>query len=71
MPIFRCKPVAETEWLGQHEIVMERLLHQILFEFAFTLYIVNDGLETLFAQRTFCFDLKKGGVERDGITNLV
>lgn len=49
--------VAEPEGFGQHEVVVQGLLHQVLFELALTLHIVDDGLEALLAQGALCFDL--------------
>lgn len=41
--------VTEPERLGQHEIVLQGRLHQVLLELAFTLHIVDNGLEALLA----------------------
>lgn len=51
-------PVAESKGFREHQIVVQGLLHQILFKLPLALHIVNDRLEALFAQRTFCLDLK-------------
>lgn len=50
-------PVTEANGLGEHQIVVQGLLHQVLLELALALHIVYDGLEALLAQRTLCLDL--------------